>query len=303
VTLLHRGNTGADLFPTAEHLLADRDVDLSGLQGRTFDATVDVCAYYPRQVRTLAAALGGRGGHHVYINSVSAYAELDSPGADESAPLIELDSDDPDSLEMSGETYGGLKVCCERAALEEYGADALTIVRPTYVVGPQDPTGRFTWWVDRLARGGRVPVPGPGSAPMQLIDARDQGRWILGLIETHTIGAYHACAPPPPWSLSDMIRAVRDVVSPAGTELVDVPAEALLAAGVDGGMLPLWSEGGVENGLALDPAAAQRTGLVCRPLAETVRDTWTWMQDAQWRRDGVGLDPSIEADLLQRTPR
>ena len=298
VTLLHRGTTGRDLFPTADHVLADRDGDLSVLSGRQFDATVDVCAYYPRQVHALAAALDGGGGHHLYISSVSAYADLDHPGADESAPLIELGSDDPDSLAMSGETYGGLKVCCERAAVERYGADALTIVRPTYVVGPHDPTGRFTWWVDRLARGGRVLNPGPQSAPMQLTDARDQGRWMLGLVQTGTTGAYHACTPPPPWSLADMIRELRDVVSPPGTELVDVPAEVLLDAGVDGAALPLWSEGAAEFGLALDPGAAQRTGLVPRPLAETVRDTWAWMQQEEWRRDGVGVDPAIEARLL-----
>ncbi len=300
VTLLHRGRTGSDLFPTAEHIVADRDVDLSALEGRSFDATVDVCAYYPRQVHALASVLGDRGGHHVYISSVSAYADPAAPGAGESTPLVELDSDDPDALPMTGETYGGLKVWCERAALTQYGADAVTIVRPTYVVGPHDPTGRFTWWVDRLARGGRVPCPGPRSAPMQVVDARDQGRWVVGLLETGTSGSYHACSPHPPWSLLDMISGIRDAVSPPGTELVDVPAELLRAEGLDGSALPLWSEGAPENALALDPSAAQMTGLSVRPLHETVRDTFGWMQQARWRRDGVGLDRSREAAVLGR---
>jgi len=300
VTLLHRGVTGRDLFPEAEHVLADRDQDLGALAGRGFDATVDTCAFYPRQVRSLAAALDGRGGHHLYVSSVSAYAEPEVAGADESAPLAELDTDDPDALPMTGETYGGLKVCCERAALEAYGADALTIVRPTYVVGPHDPTGRFTWWVDRLACGGRVLCPGPPSAPMQLIDARDQGTWVESLIDTRTTGAFHCCAQPPPWSFADMIETIRDEVAPSGTELVWVDAAQLVDAGVDGELLPLWSEGSPEQALALDPSAAIRTGLSARPLADTVRDTWCWLQEADWRRDGVGLEPAREADLLAR---
>lgn len=132
---------------------------------------------------------------------------------------------------------------------------------------------------------------------MHLIDARDQGRWIARLIETGTTGAYHACAPPPPWSLFDMICGIRDAVSPPDTELVDVPAEVLRRKGVDGPALPLWSEGTGENALALDPSAAQATGLTARPLGDTARDTLAWMQQADWRRDGVGLDPSTEAVL------
>ncbi|MGI8676292.1 MAG: NAD-dependent epimerase/dehydratase family protein [Nocardioidaceae bacterium] len=298
VVLLHRGRTGAELFPAAEHLLADRDGDLSKLSGRSFDATVDVCAYWPRQVRALAQALDGRGGHYVCISSVSAYAEPEAPGGDELTALAALDTDDPDALPMNGETYGGLKVCCERAAVEEYGADAVTVVRPSYVVGPYDPTARFTWWVDRLAQGGRVLCPGPAPAPMQLIDARDQASWVVSLLERGTTGAYHSCWPEPPWSLRDMVETIREVVAPADTELVWVPAEQLLAAGVDGSALPLWSEGTEENALALDPAAARRTGLSPQPIAETVKDTYAWLQTADWRRDGVGLDAETEQRLL-----
>jgi len=300
VAVLHRGGTEADPLLAAEHLHADRDDDLSVLAGRSFDATVDVSAYWPRQVRALRAALDDRGGHHVFISSVSAYAEPAEPGADETTPLAELDAPDLDALEMSGETYGGLKVACERAALAAYGHDAVTIVRPTYVVGPYDYTGRFPWWVDRLARGGTVLCPGPPEAPLQLIDARDQAGWLLGLVESRTTGAFHSCWPAPPWSMADMIDAVSAQVSPPGTEPVWVPAEPLVAAGVDGAALPLWSEGTCENALALDPSAAVRTGLSPRPLAETVHDTWLWMRHGDWRREGVGLDPTTEAGLLQQ---
>lgn len=300
VTLLHRGRTGMDLFPAAEHLLADRDDDLSTLSGRSYDATVDVTAYYPRHVRSLAQALDDRGGRYLFISSVSAYAEPEAVGGDESTPLAELETDDPDSLPMTSETYGGLKVCCERAASAAYGADAVTIVRPTYVVGPYDHSGRFTWWVDRLARGGRVLCPGPATAPVQLIDARDQASWVVSLLETGTTGAYHSCWPEPPWSLQDMIETIRAEVAPPGTELVWVPADRLLDARVDGSALPLWSEGTVENASAMDPAAARRSGLSPRPVADTVRDTHAWMRQADWRQEGVGIDAAMEQALLDR---
>jgi 2'-hydroxyisoflavone reductase len=302
VTLLHRGRTNPDLLPGAEHLLADRDGDLSVLDGRSFDATIDVCAYWPRQVRSLADALGDRGGHHVNISSVSAYADPERPGADEATPLATLNADaaaDPDAVAMSNETYGPLKALCERAAVDAYGADAVTIVRPAYVVGPHDHSGRFTWWVDRLARGGRVLCPGPADSPMQLVDARDQGSWVVGLAESATAGAFHASTPAPPWSFRDMVTAIAEALE-SDAEPVWVDGTALRDAGVDGGELPLWSEGADEQVLALDPAAAFATGLAPRPIADTVRDTHDWIRTTTWRRDGVGLSPEREADLLDR---
>jgi len=300
LTVLHRSSPDPGLLPEAEHLLADRDGDLSVLGGRSFDATVDVCAYWPRQVRSLAEALGDRGGHHVYISSVSAYADTDRAGGDESLPLATLDSgQDPDTAPMTEQTYGPLKALAEQAAVDAYGADAVAIVRPTYVVGPYDPTGRFTWWVDRIDRGGRVLCPGPAGSPMQLIDGRDQGAWIVGLVESGTAGAFHPCTPAPPWGFTDMIDAIAKAIG-ADVEPVWVDAEALRAEGIDGGDIPLWSEGVDEYVLALDSSAALRTGLTPRPLADTIRDTQAWIATTDWRRDGVGLDPDREADLLQR---
>jgi 2'-hydroxyisoflavone reductase len=299
LTLLHRGRSQPTSLADVEHLLADRDADLSVLHGRSFDATIDVCAYWPRQVRALAAAIGDRGGHYVYISSVSAYADTDRPGGDESIPLATVDTDDPDALEMSDTTYGPLKALCEQAAIDAYGKDAVTIVRPSYVVGPYDPTGRFTWWVDRLARSGPVLCPGPADSPMQLIDVRDQAAWIVGLVESGTTGPFHSCSPAPPWSFADMIAAISATLD-SEAEPIWVDGKALRDEGVDGADLPLWSEGADENVLALDPAAGIRTGLRPRPLDDTIRATAEWMPTESWRRDGVGLDPRRESELLER---
>ena len=137
-------------------------------------------------MHALADALGDRGGHHLLVSSVSAYAPPDGPGLTEDAPLAELD--DPTVEEVTDETYGGLKVLCERAAVERHGPGTL-LVRPTYVVGPDDYTWRFPWWVARLARGGEVLAPGPEDAPAQVIDVRDMAAWMVRLLEQDAVRA------------------------------------------------------------------------------------------------------------------
>jgi 2'-hydroxyisoflavone reductase len=169
VTLLHRGQSAHDLFPDAEHRIGDRDDDLALLAAGEWDVTIDMCAYFPRQVHALADALDGRGGRYTLISSVSVYQSPLPTNFAETAPLIELSG--PVPTEVTANTYGGLKVLCERAALERFGTDTL-IVRPTYVVGPHDLSWRFPWWVMKLAQGGDVLAPGPRHSPMQLIDAR-----------------------------------------------------------------------------------------------------------------------------------
>ncbi len=213
VTVFHRGRSGAELFPGATHLTGDRNSDLSALATGEWDATIDVCAYFPRQVRTLAEALGGRGGRYLYISSTSAYKTPVSGGFDEDAPLAELA--DPATEEITDETYGGLKVVCERLAAELFGADLTTVIRPTYVVGPYDYSYRFTWWVERIARGGHVLAPGPKDGPIQVIDARDMGRWIVSLAERAVTGTFHAVSPPPPFGFADMLEAIAAQVAPA----------------------------------------------------------------------------------------
>lgn len=301
VTLLHRGRTGSDLFSTAEHLLADRNGDLGLLGGRSWDATVDVCGYVPRQVVALAEALDGRGGHHVFISSVSAYADPPRPGAGE-ADLSLIELDDPTVEEVTADTYGGLKVACERAASAAYG-DALTLVRPTYVIGPWDPTGRFPWWVLRLARGGEVLAPGPADAPVQVVDVRDLAMWTVGLLEGQITGAFHAVSPAPPYGFGDLLAETAAAVAPNGTTLTWVDPAWLTAQGEDGMSLPFWSEGTPEYSMALDPSAAYGTGLRARPMAETVRDTLDWATGHdEALRPARGLSPEREADLLRSRP-
>jgi len=299
VTLFHRGRTGAELFPEASHLLGDRDGDLAILSQGRWDATIDVCAYVPRQVDTLAAALDGRGGHYVLISSLSVYATPQPARFGEDAPLIELP--DPTVEEVTDATYGGLKVLCERAAVDRFGAGTL-LIRPTYVIGPFDHSGRFTWWVRRIARGGEVLAPEPQDAPIQLVDARDQATWVVGLVEQGAGGAFNAVSPPAPFSFADMLREIVAVAGPPGTTLTWVERSFLLEAGEDDLSLPMWP-GGDPAGMfeAADPRRAYGSGLAPRPLAQTIRETLEHDRaQPTTLRPGVGLPAEREAELLAR---
>jgi 2'-hydroxyisoflavone reductase len=297
VTIFHRGKTGADLFPDVEHRIGDRNSDLTALAEGTWDATVDTCAYFPRQVQELADVLGDRGGHYQQVSSVSAYASPAFRGYREDAPLADLD--DPSVEEVTDETYGGLKVLCERVAVERFGPQSI-IVRPTYVVGPDDYTWRFPWWVARIARGGDVLAPGPADAPSQVIDARDMGAWMIGLLERGASGAFHAVGPSATFTWGEELDAIAGVVAPEGTTLRWVDAAFLIDAQVDDSALPLWP--GIDPDMLMmtaDPAAALATGLTIRPLADTVRDTLAWTRTVE-QPARPGLSIADETALLEK---
>jgi 2'-hydroxyisoflavone reductase len=272
VTLLHRGQTGPDLFPSAVHLRADRNSLPDGLLAGDWDATIDVSGYLPRQVGGLADALGGRGGRYVYISSVSVYDVPAGPGFGEDSPLLGLD--DPTVEEVTDETYGPLKAACERVAEERFGTSTL-IVRPTYVVGPHDHLSRFTFWVERVARGGEILAPGPRDAAIQVIDARDLADWTIRLLGRPGGGVFHAVSPAPPFSFEELLEAVVAEVGPPGTTLTWVDPDFLGERGLTAEALPLWSAFDKERDLnAADPAAAFAAGLSPRPLRQTVRETY-----------------------------
>ena len=299
VTLFHRGQTGPDLFPAAGQLRGDRNSegDLAALRGGQWDATVDVNAYLPGQVRALAGALGGRGGHQLFISTTSVYRTPVASGFGENAPLIELA--EPIVEKFTLEDYGGLKVACERAVLELHGLGS-TVIRPTYVIGPHDYSGRFTWWVNRIARGGEVLAPGDADDPIQVIDARDMASWAVSLLENSVAGIFHAVSPPPPFGFGQLLEAIAARVAPPGTTLTWVGKDYLLASGLDDAALPLWPGGDSESEInAASPAAALAAGLAPRPLSQSIDEIRAAEQHSPAASpDGVGLAPEREAELL-----
>jgi 2'-hydroxyisoflavone reductase len=226
---------------------------------------------------------------------VSVYQEPEGPGAVEDARLFEPAPEG--ATEVTNETYGPMKVTCENIATELYGVGGLTIVRPTYVVGPRDATARYPWWPLRAARGGPMMAPGPADAPMQCIDARDMGAWTVRLAEGRVAGAFTAARPATTFGalLDETVAAVD-----SDARLVQVDGDWLVEQGVDGAQLPLWSEGSPELALAMGTARAEATGLTHRPFAEVVRDTLAWAEAFldQATQPQVGLSPEREQELL-----
>jgi len=277
LTLFNRGETNADLFPDVEKLRGDRTSDLSALEGRTWDAVVDVAGYVPAVVRASADALRDSG-RYVFISSISVYANFDEPW-DESGPVGELGDAPVDQLAADYSNYGPLKALCEAEVEAVFGERAL-IVRPGLIVGPHDPTGRFTYWPQRLARGGEILAPGPPERLAQFIDVRDLADWTIAAVERDLGGVYNATDSGIPWG--ELL---------AGAEVTWVTDEFLTEQGVGEWMeLPLWIAG---TGLRVDVSRIVAAGLGTRPLAETLAGA----AEAP-AADGVGLTPEREAELL-----
>jgi 2'-hydroxyisoflavone reductase len=280
VTVLNRGVTQSDLPEQVTRIVGDRQADLSVLAGRSFDATVDVIAYWPKDVAFLHEALGDRGGHHLQISSVSAYEDPPSEGATELTAALWPEGGVDPTAPMTGETYGPLKAACEREAMARFGSGT-TFVRPTYVIGAHDVTLRFPYWVARCLRGGTIAVPGPRNAAMQYIDARDLGALVIALLASNTPGPFTAAGPWPPDRFIDMVEAVASHVGPPGTEVFEVaPGEVDRLELAD--RFPLWSPHTSETALAMDPSAALSHGLTLRPLTESIDEVVQWWGDRHW---------------------
>ena len=304
VTLMHRGRSGPGLFPQAEHRIADRDGDLAALAQGEWDSVIDTSAYVPRQVRAVAAKLAGRVGQYQLVSTISVYADMDAGGVDEGAALHLLP--DPSTETVTGDTYGGLKVLCEQAAMQGFAGHCL-ISRPGLLVGPHDPTGRFSWWLQRLQRGGTVLAPGDPSTPVQFIEARDAAAWMLLQASAGTTGIFNLTGPAQPLTIGGLLQAARQTLNPAA-QLQWVDEKFLLDAGVaPWSDLPVWLPRAQAGLHGVDIARALATGLHCRPLADTLSDTARWLQDhvpppadaTAPSRPPVGLAPEREAALLQ----
>jgi 2'-hydroxyisoflavone reductase len=295
VTVLNRGVTTNDLPESIERLVGDRHGDLSALDGRNFDVTIDAIAYRPSDVQRLATALAGRGGHYIQISSISAYEDPLKPNATE-ATLALLK--DPDNLEapVDEATYGPLKAASERAGTKYFG-EGSTMVRPTYVIGAHDTTLRFPYWVERARRGGEIAVPGPTDALLQYIDARDLANFVVRVAEETLPGPYHVAGPTPPDGYVAVVEAIVRHVAPDGTVVSVVSPDDVRSANVSD-RLPLWSLGESANYLnALDSSLAISKGLDLRPLEDSVDDVLSWWGDREW--PGRWLTSDEEVRLLR----
>ncbi len=298
VTLFNRGKSNPDLFPRLETILGDREQDVDKLNGRIWDAVIDVAGYLPRIVRLSAEVLKENVARYVFISTISVYRDFKKIGIDESYPVATLENETVE--EITGETYGPLKALCERVVQDIYGVRAL-IVRPGLIVGPHDPTDRFTYWPVRVVRGGDVLAPQGMEARIQIIDVRDLADFIIKLIQDNASGVYNATGPAYELTIGKLLEVSKQVTgSDANFRWASV--EFLNRHKVEAWSdMPTWvpeDEEGVGFS-RVDVSKSIAAGLKFRPLEETVRDTLAWAQtraaDHQWR---AGLTAEREAEIL-----
>jgi 2'-hydroxyisoflavone reductase len=299
VTLFNRGQSNPGLYGELEQLTGDRDGGLDALRGRRWDAVIDTCGYVPRLVGDSARLLAEAVEHYTFISSISVYRALDRPGIAETYDLATMADETVE--EITGETYGPLKVLCEKQVDEVMGNGRSLHIRAGLIVGPHDPTDRFSYWVNRAARGGEMLAPGDPNRPVQFIDVRDLADWTIKATGERLSGPFNATGPAYRLSMGEMLETCRQVAS-VESRVTWVDEPFLLEQGVKPWSdLPLWIAGEEVEGFGtLDCRKAQSAGLVYRPLSETVADTLAWLNgrsaDHEWR---VGITAVWEAELLQ----
>ncbi|WNG25297.1 SDR family oxidoreductase [Cystobacter fuscus] len=306
VTLFNRGKTRPQLFPDVEKLQGDRDPNkgegLKALEGRTWDAVIDTSGYVPRLVRASAQLLAPHVGQYVFISSISVYKDMSRPGLDETAPVAT--TSDLANETIGEENYGALKALCEQEA-EAAFPGRTTNIRPGLIVGPEDPTQRFTYWPERVARGGEVLAPGDGSDPVQFIDVRDLAEWTLHALDNRDFGVFNAAGPTRPLTVREMLEACKQA-SQSDATFTWANAAFLEQQKVSGWSdLPVWvpSTGDSAGVGQVSNTRAVARGLKFRPVVDTARDTLTWFrgltpdQQEKLRKRG-GLSPEREREVL-----
>ncbi|MEU8949492.1 NAD-dependent epimerase/dehydratase family protein [Streptomyces sp. NPDC048489] len=307
VTVFHRGRHR----PPAgvRSLLGDRTAPgglaaLADAAEGGWDVVVDTWSAAPRAVLDAARLLADRAARHVYVSSCSVYAWAPPAGYTEDAPLVTGASPDAGQTDYARDKLGG-----ELAAVSAFGAERSLLVRSGLILGPHENVGRLPWWLSRIARGGRVPAPGPRDLPLQYVDVRDLAEWILGAAERGAAGPHNLMSPRGHTTMGELLDACVRVTG-SGAELRWIGPEAVLGAGVEPWtQLPVWVPPGSDLHDALhgaDVSRAVEAGLRCRDVSETVADTWAWLREAGGTvpprpgRPPVGLPPEAEARLLSR---
>ena len=300
VSLFNRGRSNDELFPDLETYIGDRDNKLDALKGHEWDAVIDNSGYVPRHVADSVRLLSDAASHYLFISTISVYASF-AVANDEDSPLGTMPDENVE--EVTGETYGPMKALCEQRAAQEFGADRLTILRPTYICGPGDHTDRYTYWPVRTLRGGDMLWPGSPADPIQIIDVRDLATFTIDCLENRVFGTYNTVTPPNEFTMGDLLEDCAAVtaaeVGPVWVDNAFVRTHKLS----EGRELPIWSapEGDSARVALVSGARAYDRGLRNRPTRETARDTVSWWKTLPAERTAslrAGLSSEREKELL-----
>jgi 2'-hydroxyisoflavone reductase len=293
-----RGPDGKLLHPDAS------PKGLEQLAGKEWDVVIDNSGFFPRMVGASANLLAKQASRYIYISSISAYADFLPQGGDETAPLAKLADPKVETMGAQFENYGGLKALCEQAVSDAFGERA-AIVRPGFIVGPGDPTDRFTYWPMRIARGGEVLAPGTPDDPLEWIDVRDLADWLITLVEHETVGTFNALGPSQPGRWGTVLDTC---VSASGSnaKLTWVPADWIEKHDTSGeDSFPIWASGtGKTAGVhRVINDRAEAAGLTFRPVEDTIRALLEWFPGERERRIKVSHDLAEAAKARGETPK
>jgi 2'-hydroxyisoflavone reductase len=300
VTLFNRGKSNRTLFPDLELLVGDRDGGLDALKDRSWDAVVDNSGYVPRHVADSARLLSSAASQYLFISTVAVYASF-ADANHEDSPLATIPDESVE--EVTGETYGPMKVLCEKRAVAEFGKDRTAILRPTYICGPGDHTDRFSYWPVRTMRGGEMLWPGTPDDSIQIIDVRDLANFVVDVLEQRITGVYNTVTPAGSYSMGELLI---DCTAVTATEVQATWVGADFLAGQDldvFGALPIWSPstGPRARVASVSGDRAFAKGLRNRPVRETARDLLSWwntLPEERTRKLRAGLSVEKEAELL-----
>lgn len=296
VTLFNRGKTHPELFPDLEKLRGDRDGKLDALKGRKWDAVVDTSGYVPRVVKLSAELLAPEVKQYVFISTISVYPDDVKPGANESTPVQALQ--EPGSEEVR-KYYGALKALCEKT-VEEAMPGRATSIRPGLIVGPGDPTDRYTYWPARIDRGGEALAPGTGDDPVQYVDARDLAAFVVHAVEDSTTGTFNATGPEKKLTMKQLLESARKA-APKPASLTWVPEKFLEEHKVSAWQdMPVWAGAGA-GFTQIDCSKAIGKGLRFRSPEETARDTLAWwktLPEERRAKPRAGLSAGREKEVL-----
>ena len=302
VTTFHRGTAGW-AHPEAQAIRGDRldPASLQPLRERNWDLVVDTWSGAPRAVRDSARALRDHAGRYVYISSESVYRPPPPRGVDESAATVDADPG-ADSTSYPADKRGG------EIAVEQAFADRALLTRAGTILGPYEDVGRLTWWLSRMARGGEILCPGPPDGPLQYVDARDLAGFALDAAAAGHSGPFNVVSRRGHATMGSLLQACHTIAGAGDATLIWVDAGTIAAAGIEPWTeLPIWLPEDHEYA-AMHDADVQRAdaaGLRCRPVRDTVADTWHWLSQLAAPpplRAGAmpaGLAPDREREVLR----
>jgi nucleoside-diphosphate-sugar epimerase len=301
VVAVHRGLTGSvpegALEARADRTTPEGVTRIAGLAEQA-DVVVDTWSGAPRVVSAVTRAIRSGALRYVYISSRSVYASPLRRGADETAPVVDADPDG-DLTDYAADKRGA-----ELSIVRDIGSDRSVLLRAGLILGPYEDIGRLPWWLTRIAAGGDVLAPGPADLPLQYLDVRDLAEFTLRCINDERCGAYNVVSPRGHATMRDVLETCQAVTG-SDARLVWAEPEVIRAANIAPWTeLPIWlppddEDAALHDG---DVSKALAAGLSCRPLDDTVRDTWEWVRSGGWagpRPDRfLGLDPEKERTAL-----